>query len=757
LPVGLLAQTCEVKVGGRIQDGSSSEPIAYANVFFKEALQGAVSDEEGFFELPLLCRGTYHVVVSHIGCQTKEFYLSVYQDTVMVFELDHNSQLLDELAISSTLISETTTQELVTMDAHAISQNTDKNIANMLDNLAGVSTLKNGNNIAKPIVNGLYGNRLILLNNGVAQSGQQWGADHSPEIDPLAADKITVIKGVGALEYQGSNLGSVILVTPHKIDNEPHLHGKARYFFESNGLGNGLNIRLQQHLEKLAWSVVGTAKKKGDSRASDYYLTNTGSSEGDLALQLEYAHNPLWKSEVYISSFNARLGVLRGAHIGNLTDLEEALTREKPFYTQDQFSYQITSPSQNVNHHLLKLHTKFVPHEDHQFDLTYATQWDIRKEFDVRRGGRSDIAALDLNQMTQFVEGKYKRYFSNDWELASGMQFNRIDNVNSTSTGILPLIPDYISFETGIFVLASKKTDRMTFELGGRYDYLDQRVAAISISLPREILRYYNHFNNLSAASGFSYSFSKFLNASYNLGLVSRNPAINELYSNGLHQGVSGIEEGDPNLKREQSLKNTFSLGGSLNQKILFELLYYDQRIENYIFLNPQDELRATIRGSFPVFKYTQATARIFGFDVTSTFLISDQLNMVLRSSFLKGTDIQNERPLIYMPSNNLFSTVNYQMPQVGNWEQVEFQISSKYVFEQKNILSSQDFTRPPEGYHLVGLKISGERQLKNNRLNIFLRIDNLLNVAYRDYLNRQRYFADDLGINFVTGVNLNF
>ena len=102
-------------------------------------------------------------------------------------------------------------------------------------------------------------------------------------------------------------------MTPHKIDNEPHLHGKARYFFESNGLGNGLNIRLQQHLEKLAWSVVGTAKKKGDSRASDYYLTNTGSSEGDLALQLEYAHNPLWQSEVYISSFNARLGVLRGA------------------------------------------------------------------------------------------------------------------------------------------------------------------------------------------------------------------------------------------------------------------------------------------------------------------------------------------------------------------------------------------------------------------------------------------------------------
>jgi iron complex outermembrane receptor protein len=695
--------------------------------------------------------------VSHIGCQTKELYLTVTHDTTLLLQLEHHSQIMDELAIAATAIQEATTQELMLIDAYAISQNTDKNMANMLDNLAGVSTLRNGNNIAKPVVNGLYGNRLILLNNGVAQSGQQWGADHSPEIDPLAADKITVIKGVSALAYQGSNLGSAILINPQKIDSEPHFHGKIRYFFESNGLGNGLNIRVQKHHQKFAWSLVGTAKKKGDSRAAAYYLTNTGAVEGDFSLQMEYTHNTALKSELFFSSFNAHLGVLRGAHIGNLTDLEEALVRSEPFYTKDQFSYQIKSPYQKINHHLLKWNTSYLLNEDHKFDFTYAAQWDLRKEFDVRRSGRSVKPAMSLNQTSYFTEIKYKGYLSSDWEVSSGVQLNRKDNYNEPGTGILPLIPDYISFETGLFVMASKKSEQFSFELGGRYDYLDQRVATISRDVVKEIKRYYNYASNMGLAGGVNYLFSNEMNISYNLGLASRNPGINERYSNGLHQGVSGIEEGNPELVNEQSLKNTLALGGKINDKILYEILYYDQSIENYIFLNPQNEFRSTIRGTFPVFKYAQTKARILGWDLTSTFLFSDRFNASFRASYLKGTDTQNNIPLIYLPSNNLFLAFKYQIPQVGQWEQMAFELQNKYVFEQKNILSDQDFVSPPKGYNLTGVKISGERQLSGNRLNIFLRIDNLFNVSYRDYLNRLRYFADDLGINVIMGLNLNF
>ena len=443
-PFILIAQNCEIKIKGRVQELNCLDPIPFANVYFREAERGAVTDEKGFFEIPPMCQGGFHVSVSHIACKTREFYITVTGDTTLLFKIEQYSQIMDELAIASTVVENPTTQSLMHLDAHEISQYTDKNMANILDNLAGVSTIKNGNNIAKPVVNGLYGDRLILLNNGVTQSGQQWGADHSPEIDPLSAGKITVIKGVSALAYQGNNLGSAILVAPPKIDSEPHLHGSARYFFESNGVGNGLNLRVQKHHQKFAWSFSGTAKKKGDSRAASYFLTNTGATEGDFALQTEYIHNASLQSKLYFSSFNAHFGVLRGAHIGNLADLEEALKKkDKPFYTKDHFSYQINAPFQKVNHHLLKWETSFLLNEDHKFDFTHAVQWDLRKEFDVRRAGRSLKPAMSLNQTSNFTELKYNGYLSNNWEISSGFQSNLIDNFNVTGTGILPLIPDY--------------------------------------------------------------------------------------------------------------------------------------------------------------------------------------------------------------------------------------------------------------------------------------------------------------------------
>ena len=76
-------------------------------------------------------------------------------------------------------------------------------------------------------------------------------------------------------------------------------------------------------------------------------------------MQLEKSFSERWHSSLYISSFNTRLGVLRGSHISNLTDLEAALERDVPFFTEPDFTYTIEAPFQKVNHHLLKLQSKY--------------------------------------------------------------------------------------------------------------------------------------------------------------------------------------------------------------------------------------------------------------------------------------------------------------------------------------------------------------------------------------------------------------
>lgn len=752
----MFAQQCPLSISGSVKDMSTGISISNAHVFVKEASLKDVTDSLGLFTIKAVCEGKYHLAISHIGCESQEFYLTISGDTSITVFLDHHGQLLNEVALLDQG-ENPSTQESHSLHSDHMAKYSNRNLATMLEDISGVRTLKNGSGIAKPVVHGLYGNRLTILNNGIAQGGQQWGADHSPEIDPLLANKITVVKGVGAIEYMGNSLGSVVLIEPKKIGKEPHLHGEGRYFFESNGLGNGLHLALQQSNKMFAWQAVGTLKKNGDKRSADYFLRNTGNEEAHLALQMEKSWNKKWMSRLYFSSFNANFGVLRGAHIGNTTDLKAALERDVPFYTKDKFSYSIGSPYQKVNHHLLKLHTKYTRGDKELFDISYAHQINLRKEFDVRRSGRSDMPAMSLRQVSSFVEAKYRRVLSHHWSFKSGVQLNRVDNSNLPETGILPLIPNYLAYEYGAFGMATKLIRKTTLQLGGRYDFEQRKVAAITKTAPREIVRYDKAYQAMSAMGGVKHAFNKAWKMSYNLGFATRNPEVNELYSNGLHQGVSGIEEGDPELNKEVSLKHTWSLKGDIKGKLFFEGLFYYQNIDDYIFINPQDEVRLTIRGAFPVFKYEQTDARLLGFDLTATYQASERMYFKGSYSYLDGYDRRNKMPLVYMPSNHFKGSFNYQIPSLGKFHNVEFQVNSRYVFKQKNVLLSQDFVAPPEGYHLLGLKVSAERQLRKLRLTTFIRVENLGNVKYRDYLNRQRYFADDLGFNLIAGMNIHF
>ena len=761
IPLLGTAQECNHALSGYVTDEGTEEPLVFVNILVMETQTGTISDSTGFFRLSNLCKGDYHLILSHIGCESQKIFIQLTQDSVLNLTLEHSESQLHDVVITGNA-NEATTQNVESISEQKIADNASENLSNLLESITGVSTLKNGAGISKPVVHGLYGNRITILNNGVAQSGQQWGNDHSPEIDPLVANKIKVIKGASALEFIGANLGSVVSVESSKIEKEPHLHGRSSYFFDSNGLGNGVNLQLQQYSPKLAWKINGTLKKSGDKKTPNYFLNNTGAQEANFALQLEKSFSEKWNVDLYFSSFNTDLGVLRGAHIGNPNDLAEAFQRSTPFFTEDTFSYAIDAPKQKVNHQLLKIHSNYFIDDTQWFNFTIAGQLNNRKEFDIRRGGRSEIPALSLLQYSLFLESKYQRTMLAGFNLKLGIQYQLTDNTNDPETGILPLIPDYLSYETGLYSILSKKHGKSFFEIGVRYDNQLQKVVAITNTTPRSIVRYNRFFHNISSSAGWTYAVNRGFSLNYNMGYAMRNPAINELYSNGLHQGVSGIEEGSIELETEQSLKTTFGIKKVEHEKFALEALAYYQRINNYIFLNPQDEIRPTIRGAFPVFKYEQTDAQIYGLDFLAKYHLTPSLEASLAYSFIKGDDLSNKQSLINIPANNTEGVVSYAFLKpflLGKrkLENVEIAWEHQYVFEQSAITIEQDFVLPPEAYYLMGVKLAGDVQLSRTRLRLTATIDNVLDTNYRNYLNRQRYFADDLGRNVRLGVVAKF
>ena len=756
-------QDCKLTLSGYVFDETSSTPLSYVHVHIQEVNKHAISDDEGNFLIEGLCEGEYHLQLSHIGCETKRVHLHDFtQDTLLKISLPHTASLLGTVVVKGQS-ENNNDQAKLSIDRRSLEDGTTKNLSQLLEREAGVNSIKNGSGIAKPVVQGLYGNRLIILNNGIIQSGQQWGNDHSPEIDPYVADKITVLKGASAIEYGGGNLGSVVLVEPKRISNEPHLHGQVNYAFESNGRGHVINSRLEQYSPLFAWRFTGTFKKYGDRHTPNYFLNNTGSEEVNFSIQLEKKWTEKLFMEFYTSSFSTQLGILRGSHIGNLTDLQSAFNRETPFFTEDNFSYEIDAPSQVVLHHLAKAKFRYYISDQQKLELTVASQINNRKEFDIRRSGRSDIPALSLLQLTLNTELKYSHNFKNDWNFIISNQNIITDNSNNPETGILPLIPDYLTWKRGLFSTIQKSIDDTDFNLGVRYDYEHQKVATISDNIPREIIRYDNYFLNFSGLFSIKQNFDNSQSISYNIGLATRNPAVNELYSNGLHQGVSGIEEGYINLIPEKAIKNTIEYKWFPNTNFTLNALAYHQRFQDYIFLNPQDEIRLTIRGAFPVFQYEQTDATIYGLDVSSQFTLSNSFLGMIKYSFLRGNDISNDEPLILMPPNSFYGSMTWQpkadieLSDNYRLEETALEFNYKLVMEQTHLLSEQDFVPAPVGYNLLGLKLSSNMITPHYKVRLFIKADNLLNTSYRDYLNRLRYYADDLGLSITTGLNFKF
>ncbi len=754
LPFGSIAQECNFSITGYIEDVHSAEGLEFTTIFIEENGKGVVTDDQGAFTFRNICRGEYHLKVSHIGCETRRIFIQIKSDTSIVVRLHHHSELLQEILVQDEASDRSKTGTRNTIDNKNIVENADKNLAELVTTVTGVTSLKNGSNISKPIIHGLKGNRVAVLNNGELQAGQQWGNDHAPEIDPFSADKITVIKGAEGVRYGGNAIGGIILIEPGPIPYDPHIHGLAQYLFNTNGRSHGANFSLNKGQEFFQWRLKAGYSKGGDLKTPDYFLNNTGKENAHASVQLNRTKDQ-WSHQAYYSFYSTDLGVLRGAHIGNTTDLESAISRDQPFYTEENFSYGLEAPRQFVQHHLWKIKSKYF-FSDHNFmQLSYAGQSNQRKEFDVRRSGRSDIPALSLGLLAHNFQLIYHKETKKDWHLESGLQFRINDNENNFNTGIFPLIPNYESYQPSVFFSSKKSGAHFAFDFGARYDYKLLTIQRFTKTTPPVLEKPKHNFHNYTFLAGVGSSNLKNGSTRLQVGVVQRSPEINELYSEGLHQGVASIEEGDRTLNPETGIKILWTSDINIQNKLFFEVSFFTNPIRDFIFLELQDKPRLTIRGAFPLYFYKQANANLSGVDFLNKWVINSQLTWINKFAYVRGQNIETKTPLIDIPSGEFQSTFRFEKERIKRLQNFRAEITGSYVLQQNRFPIVPFFPDPPPGYFLLNLNLGVVVPIGENRLSILLSGENLLNQKYRSFLNRLRYFADEQGLNL--GLNLRY
>ena len=722
-----------------------------------------VSDAKGRVNIPNLAKGKYPIKVNYLGFLDYEAIVAIPAvNPYKVVMQEEVNQLAGTTLIGHVAKPVTAS---VAIDKPKLQQKSGEELAKVLTTVAGVSMIQTGATIAKPVIHGLHSNRILILNNEVRQEGQQWGADHAPEIDPAVADKITVIKGADAVRYGSDALGGVVVIAPNQLPYGDGLHGQLSPSYASNGRKSATTLKLESGLPGLlhwAWRVQGTLKRSGDVHTADYMLNNTAAAEANFSAAIGMRQEA-GSAELFYSRYENESGVFYGSHIGNLDDLLARFEIGRPLTTYP-FSYSIEAPKQKVIHHLLKAKAYYFLPFGGKLTAQYAFQKDIRQEFSVRRLDRTRIPALNMWLTTHLAEVFWENMDAPHWKTLVGGSFSLQDNYNQPGTGVVPVIPNFASVGYGAFAIEKYHKDNWNAEAGLRYDY--KYLSADGYDMYSQRYGGEHDFHNITYSLGGAWQATPHTALSSNIGVAWRAPQVNELYSSGLHHGAGTYNLGEASLSPETGTKWITSLSYTHPERgIYLTADAYVQLIKNYIYDYPTGETRTLFSGVYPIFQYTQADALFRGVDIDASLRLAQwgafaqRLSYGLRGSVVFANELKTDRYFPFIPAPRLSQSLEWKAQLKGLFQTLEASIGHTFVAKQTRFEPSQELVATtPDAYHLFEAAIGGTIAIgEQQTLSVRLSCENLFNQLYKEYTNRFRYYAHDLGRNVYLRLNYNF
>ena len=745
---------CHYILRGKVKEAQGFAPIASASVWVKELGMGVATDKNGTFVIPNLCRQTYTLQISHVECQQHTEQIAVEGNTEGVFVLQHEDKLLQKIEVRAKKVELELTQAHASVSEEDARATKGQVLGDILKTLPGVTTLNTGSTISKPVVQGLHSDRVLVFNNGVRHEGQQWGLDHAPEVDPFIADRITVVKGAASIKYGVGAIGGVILVEPRALRDTQGTGGEVNMVVNTNGRMGILSAMLEGNTGKFSWRAQGTAKRGGNLSTPQYLLANTGVEELNGSVMLGFSLKKA-KIEAFYSHFYTKIGILKDSHIGNLTDLKDAIERGRPL-SDAPFSYDIARPAQRINHDIFKTKITMPTGDAGSLSMMAYYQHNLREEFDAHRPGGAkpvgfDRAEIAFQLPTVGARADWEHRAWGNWHGGGGAEM--MYQNNNTFAGAL--IPDYRQWTSGAYWSERWRQypKPVEFEAAVRYDSRHLLVDSTRFGDSDKSFI----FNNLSASGGLIYHLNTKGKVALNIGTAWRSPNVNELFSKGVHHGTASYEEGNPNLKPERALNTSLSFHYD-HEVFEAEVTAFQNGISNFIFQKPDSLPVLTIRGAFPAFSYDQTDAILRGGDVLLTFKPLRNFKVKIKGSTLFAKNNLNGEWLPLMPADRMETALSIDNQSFRNIKKAYVSIALALTRRQTRIpLSITDYQPPPVGYGRVDVTLGGDVHFGKRVLEMTLRGENIFDNPYREYLDRLRYFALMTGRNISLKMRFKF
>ena len=766
LPIVSLAQN---SLTGVVTDGETNSALPGVVIFIPDLKKGVGSDEHGKFSLEGLPKGKFLIEAKLIGYGT--FVQSVVVDGATKLDIILTSEVTELHEVVVTGISHSTELRrnpipLTTLSNQSLVENTSTNLIDNISKKPGVSQISTGAAISKPVIRGLSFNRIITLNDGIRQEGQQWGDEHGVEIDEFSVDRVEIIKGAGSLMYGSDGLGGVVNFLPMNPVAEGTVSGKWMSNYQSNNGLLGNSILAAGNRNGVYWmSRVSNKIAKAYQNKYDGRVLNSGFREfnanGTIGVNKKWGY-----TEFDISSFNQTVGLVEGERDseGNFILLknENGSEEEVTASDDDLNTYSLFIPKQSIQHFSVSNTSNFYARES-RLQLNAGYQRNQRKEFGNVLDENEAELFFDLHTINYNLIYFFKS--QSEWQFSSGTSGMFQQNKNR---GEEFLIPEYHSFDWGVFGFTKRTFGKLDVAGGIRYDhrlinsntlYLDGDGHPTNSTGARKFSGFDLAFENVSASAGATYGFSKQFIGKLNVSRGFRSPTISELSSNGRHEGTLRYEYGNPNLNAETSLQVDASLILD-TQHFSAELSVFQNTIQDYIYttkLLASDGVSDSIpdpEDPAPAYQYVQGRAQLrggeFTFDVHPHPL--DWLHFENSFSFVVGenksqSENDSTKYLPFIPAPRLQSELRANIKKVGKiFSNAFFKIELNHLWAQNNVLLDNGTERTTSSYSLfnVGMGTAVKNRRGSEMFSFYFTVTNIFDRAYQNHLSRLRYAAEN-------------
>lgn len=776
------ADSCNYTVSGKILDIDTKKPVAFATVKVRGGDKNTITNIDGEFSIDGLCDERNTLIISCLGyCDTTCEDHHQHGRAPHIY-LTHEVKDLKPLTIKAEreTIKGTESLSQVQIKKADLRLNPTRSLAASIAENQGVSFTSMGSNVQLPVIHGLYGNRILILNNGIKHGFQNWGRDHAPEIDISNAHRITVVRGAAGVKYGPEAIGGAIVVENNPLYLNEVFKAEVGTGYQSNGRGYYVNSEISHGMRKWSYHLGANYTRIGDLYAPDYSLTNSGREERSVNGGLRFHHKG-FDLKAFYSYLDQDLALLRSsiAHSGNA--FVRSISSDQPNYISP-FSYDIDKPNQQVQHHLAKLELNWIYTDEAKLTFRYGRQFNQRDEFDVRRNANLPIIDLDLSTEDYQIEWKHPDWLTLDG-LVGFQMFTQLNN-NNPGTLVTPLVPNYRSLRFSAFIIENFKREKNTYEVGVRVDHETNNVAGRQQN--QEVFVDDFSFTNLTASIGFVREISEYSTFRSNIGTAWRSPNMLELYSFGQHgfrttfgllrhyynsegaprtDRVLGLGEAGINPERGYKFINEYKTSKRKNRHTA---TFYTQFIEDFIYERPLGVF-GTVRGPMPAFVYVQHDVLFLGLDYSWERNFHKQITGRLGLSYLWSQNIEKKENLINQAPISAVYQLTWRQKKLWKLTSSKVSLTPGYTFQQfqaprtiapEDLIeqtvkiddSSEifDFKDAPPGYFLLNASWS----FAWKKLNGSISVNNILNTRYRDYLNDMRYFADEPGRNLLFNLN---